>query len=213
MLELLLSPLKETIYMVSVSTLFALILGFPLGLILIITEKNGLWEHLLLNSILNTVINVLRSIPFIILIVILFPLSKIIVGTKIGTTATIVPLSIAAAPFVARIMEDSFREVDKGLIELGVSMGASTFEIIRKIIIPEALPSIISGVTLTIINLIGYSAMAGAVGGGGLGNLALQYGYYKFQPDIMIIAVFVIVILVQGVQFLGNKITFKLDKR
>lgn len=213
MLDLLIPPLLETIYMVSVSTVFSLVLGFPLGILLVITEKNGLWEKLLLNNILNTTINILRSIPFIILIILIFPLSKLIVGTKIGTTATIVPLSIAAAPFVARIMEGSFKEVDPGLIELGVSMGATTPEIIKKVLIPEALPSIISGITLTIINLIGYSAMAGAVGGGGLGNLALQYGYYRFQTDIMIVCVIVIVILVQIIQFMGNKLAWKVNKK
>lgn len=213
MLDLLMPPLLETIYMVSVSTVFSLIIGFPLGILLVITEKDGLWEKLVFNNILNTIINVLRSIPFIILIILLFPLSSLIVGTKIGTTATIVPLSIAAAPFVARIMEGSFKEVDPGLIELGVSIGGTTSEIIRKVLIPEALPSIISGITLTIINLIGYSAMAGAVGGGGLGDLALQYGYYRYQTDVMILCVIVIVILVQMVQLLGNKLALKVNKK
>ncbi len=213
MLDLLIPPFLETIYMVSVSTVFSLIIGFPLGILLVITEKDGLWEKILLNNILNTVINILRSIPFIILIILLFPLSSLIVGTKIGTTATIVPLSIAAAPFVARLMEGSFKEVDPGLIELGVSIGGNTYEIIKKVLIPEALPSIISGITLTIINLIGYSAMAGAVGGGGLGNLALQYGYYRYQTDVMILCVIVIVILVQMIQWLGNKLALRVNKK
>lgn len=213
MLDLLIPPLLETIYMVGVSTVFSLVLGFPLGILLVITEKNGLWEKTVFNNILNTIINILRSIPFIILVILIFPLSKLIVGTTIGTTATIVPLSIAAAPFVARVMESSFKEVDTGLIELGVSMGATTSEIIKKILIPEALPSIISGVTLTIINLIGYSAMAGAVGGGGLGNLALQYGYYRFQTDIMIACVVIIVILVQVIQLLGDRLALKVNKK
>lgn len=213
MIDLLLPSLMETLKMVFFSTVFALILGFPLGILLVITEKDGLWEKKVLNRVLNTIINIFRSIPFIILIILLFPLSELIVGTTIGTTATIVPLSLAAAPFTARVMESSFKEVDKGLIELGISMGASTLEIITKIIIPEALPSIVSGITLTIINLIGFSAMAGAVGGGGLGDLAMRFGYHRFQTDVMIAAVIVIVILVQLVQFSGDKIALIINKK
>ncbi len=213
MLELILTPLLETLYMVFLSSLFSIIIGFPLAILLIITEKDGLAEKPLLNNILNSIINILRSIPFIILIILIFPLSKLIVGKSIGTSATVVPLSIAAAPFVARVMESSFKEVDQGVIELGLAMGASNFEIIWKILIPEAIPSIISGVTMTIINLIGYSAMAGAIGGGGLGDLALQYGIYDFQPKIMYMAVIVIVFLVQTIQFIGNRLANKANKK
>ncbi|HZJ83556.1 MAG TPA: ABC transporter permease subunit, partial [Clostridia bacterium] len=142
-----------------------------------------------------------------------FPLAKLIVGKSIGTTATIVPLSIAAAPFVARIMESSIREIDKGVIESSLAMGASVLQIIRRVLIPESLPSIVSGITLTIINLIGYSAMAGAIGGGGLGNLAIRFGLYKFDTKVMLISLAIIIVLVQGVQFLGTKLTIKIDKR
>ncbi len=213
MLELLIPSILETLYMVSVSTLIALVIGFPLGIILVMTEKGGLSENLLVNNILNFIINLLRSIPFIILIILIFPLSKLLVGTMIGTTATIVPLAISAAPFVARVMETSLKEVDKGVVEFGVSMGASNFEIISKILVPEALPSIISSITLTIINLISYSAMAGMVGGGGLGNLALQYGYYRTDKAILYAAVIVIILMVQAFQLAGDKLAKSVNKK
>jgi len=213
MAELIIPSLLETIYMVSLSTLFSLIIGFPLGVLLVITEKGNIWERPLLNQLLNGIINILRSFPFIILMILVFPISKLIVGQTIGTTATIVPLSIAAAPFVARIMESSLKEVDKGIIEFSLSMGASIPEIIFKVLIPEALPSLILGITMTIINLIGYSAMAGAIGGGGLGNLAIRYGLYRFETDIMIASVFVIILLVQGIQFIGNRLSTIVNKK
>ncbi|GFN34573.1 methionine ABC transporter permease [Tepidimicrobium xylanilyticum] len=213
MAELIIPALFETLYMVFFSTLFSLIIGFPLGVLLVITEKGNIWEKPLLNQILNGIINILRSFPFIILMIIVFPISKLIVGQSIGTTATIVPLSIAAAPFVARIMESSLKEVDKGIIEFSLSMGASIPEIIFKVLIPEALPSLILGITLTIINLIGYSAMAGAIGGGGLGNLAIRYGLYRFETGIMIASVFVIILLVQGIQFIGNRLSTIINKK
>ncbi len=213
MADLILIPTLETIFMVFASTLFSLIIGFPLGILLVITEKGNIWEKPLFNKILGGLINVLRSIPFIILMILVFPLSKLIVGKSIGTTATIVPLSIAAAPFVARIMESSFREIDIGVIESSLAMGASVWQIIRRVLIPESLPSIVSGITLTIINLIGYSAMAGAIGGGGLGNLAIRFGLYKFDTRVMLIALAIIIILVQGVQFIGTRLTIKIDKR
>lgn len=213
MLDLLIPSTLETLYMVILSTIIAIIIGFPIGIILVLTEKDGLSENLVLNNILNFIINLLRSIPFIILIILIFPLSKIIVGTMIGTTAIIVPLSISAAPFVARVMEGSLKEVDKGVIEFGVSMGATNFEIITKILIPEALPSIISSITLTIINLIGYSAMAGMIGGGGLGNLALQYGYYRTEKSILYASVIVIIVLVQVFQVIGDKLAKKVNKK
>lgn len=199
--------------MVFFSTIFSLLLGFPLGVLLTITEKNGVWEKSILNQILNGVINVLRSFPFIILMIIVFPLSRLIVGSTIGTKATIVPLSIAAAPFVARIIESSLKEVDNGVIEASISMGASVPQIIFKVLIPEAMSSLVLGITMTIINLIGYSAMAGAIGGGGLGDLAIRYGLYRFQKDIMIVSVVLIVILVQMIQLIGNKIASSIDKR
>lgn len=213
MANLVLPSLVETLYMVSVSTVFSLLIGFPLGILLVVTDKGSIWEKTLFNNILNGVINVLRSFPFLILMILLFPLAKIIVGKTIGTTATIVPLSIAAAPFVARIMESSLKEVDKGVIELSLSMGATVPQIIFKVLIPEALPSIVLGITLTIINVIGYSAMAGAIGGGGLGDLAIRFGLYRYQSDVMIVSVLIIVILVQVIQYLGNTIAFKINKK
>lgn len=213
MFELVMPSLIETLYMVIVSTIFSLLIGFPLGVLLVITKKDNIWEKALFNKIIGSIINVLRSLPFIILMVIVFPLARLIVGTTVGTTAVIVPLSIAAAPFVARVIEGNLKEVDKGVIELSLSMGATVPEIITKVLIPEALPSIILGVTLTIINLIGYSAMAGAIGGGGLGDLAIRHGYYGRNKEIMYIAVLVITVLVQGVQFLGNHLSLKLNKK
>lgn len=213
MADLLLQPLLETLYMVLFSTIFSLLLGFPLGILLVITEKDNIWEKPLFNKILNGIINVLRSFPFLILMILLFPLAKLIVGTRIGTTATIVPLSIAAAPFVARVMEGSLREVDKGLIELSLSMGATIPQIICKVLVPEAMPSMILGITLTVINLIGYSAMAGALGGGGLGDLAIRFGYYGFKTDVMIYSVFIIIVLVQSIQLLGNKLSTSINKK
>ena len=213
MADLILTPTLETIYMVFASTIFSLIIGFPLGILLVITEKGSIWEKPFFNKILSGSINVLRSIPFIILMILVFPLAKVIVGKSIGTTATIVPLSIAAAPFVARIMESSIREIDKGVIESSLAMGASVWQIIRRVLIPESLPSIVSGITLTIINLIGYSAMAGAIGGGGLGNLAIRFGLYKFDTKVMLISLAIIIVLVQGVQFIGTRLTISIDKR
>lgn len=213
MTELIIPSLLESLYMVFFSTIFSLLLGFPLGILLVITEKGSIWEKPLLNNVLNSIINILRSFPFLILMILLFPLSSLIIGKSIGTTATIVPLSIAAAPFVARVMESSLKEVDKGVVELSLSMGARTSQIISKVLIPEALPSIVLGITLTIINLIGYSAMAGAIGGGGLGDLAIRYGLYRFQTDVMIVSVIIIIILVQSVQFIGNTLAAKINKK
>lgn len=181
MAELIIPSLLETLYMVFSSTLLSLILGFPLGILLVITETDSIWEKPVLNKILNSIINIFRSLPFIILMILVFPISRLLIGQTIGTTATIVPLSIAAAPFVARVIEGNLKEVDKGVIESSLSMGATSFEIITKVLIPESMPSLILGVTLTIINIIGYSAMAGAIGGGGLGDLSIRYGLYRRQ--------------------------------
>lgn len=213
MTDLVISATLESLYMVFFSTFFSVILGLPIGILLVITEKGSIWEKPLLNKVLDGIINILRSFPFIILMILIFPLSKFIVGSTIGTTAAIVPLSIAAAPFVARIMQSSLLEVDKGIIESSLSMGASTFQVIWKVLLPEALPSIILGITLTIINIIGYSAMAGAIGAGGLGDLAIRYGYYRFQGDTMAIAVIVTILFVQGVQFFGNRLAMKINKK
>jgi D-methionine transport system permease protein len=213
MADLVIPSLIETLYMVAFSTIFSLILGFPLGILLVVTEKGNIWEKPKFNQILNSIINILRSFPFLILMIVIFPLSTLIVGKSIGTTATIVPLSVAAAPFVARIIETSIKEVDKGVIELSLSMGATIPQIIIKVLIPEAMPSIVLGITLTIINIIGYSAMAGAIGGGGLGDLAIRYGHYRRETDVMIVAVVIIVIMVQSIQYFGNTLSAKINKK
>lgn len=200
----------QTLLMVLFSTIFSLVLGFPVGVLLCITNKNGIMPKPVLNQVLSRIVNVLRSFPFIILMIVLFPLSRIIVGTSIGTAATIVPLSIAAAPFVARIIESALNEVNPELIQAARAMGSTNMQIIVKVLIPEALPSLVDGITLTIINLIGYSAMAGAVGGGGLGDLAIRYGYQRFRTEIMFAAVVVILILVEIIQHIGTKISTKL---
>jgi len=205
-------PLFETLYMVFASTLFSVILGLPLGVITAISEEGHIWEKKGLNRILNSLINITRSFPFIILMIAVFPLTKLIVGKRIGTTAAIVPLTIAAIPFVARLVETAIKEISPGIIEAALSMGADVKQIIFRVLIPEALPSIASGITLTIINLIGYSAMAGAIGGGGLGNLAIRYGYQGFQKDVMIGTVIVLVVIVQVIQSIGSRIYNKLVK-
>ncbi len=200
----------QTLAMVALSAIFSLALGFPLGIFLCVTDPSGISPKPVLNQVLSRVVNVLRSFPFIILMILLFPLSRIIVGTSIGTVATIVPLSIAAAPFVARIIESSLREVNPGVIQAARAMGSLDRQIIFRVMIPEALPSLVSGVTLTVINLIGYSAMAGAIGGGGLGDLAIRYGYQRFRTDIMIAAVVIILILVELIQLAGTRISNRL---
>ena len=200
----------QTAVMVVFSTLFSLLLGFPLGILLCTSDpQSGIRPRPALYQILTRVVNALRSFPFIILMIVLFPLSRVLVGTSIGTKATIVPLSIAAAPFVARIIESALKEVDKGVVQAARAMGSTTMQIIFKVLIPEALPSLIDGVTLTVINVIGYSAMAGAVGGGGLGDLAIRYGYQRFRSEIMAIAVIVILIMVELIQMLGTALSHK----
>lgn len=205
-------PLYETLYMVFASTFFSVILGMPLGIITAISEEGHIWERKGLNKILNGVINITRSFPFIILMIAVFPLTKIIVGKRIGTTAAIVPLTISAIPFVARIIETAIKEINSGIIEAALSMGADVKQIVFRVLIPEALPSIALGITLTIINLIGYSAMAGAIGGGGLGNLAIRFGYQGFQKDVMIGTVIVLILMVQVIQGIGTKVYNKLLK-
>ena len=203
--ELVLQSTWETVVMVFFSTLFAILLGFPLGIFLFVTSPRGIAPKIIPYQLISRIVNVLRSFPFVILMIVLFPLSRVVLGTAIGTEATIIPLSIAAAPFIARLTETALNEVDKGVIQAAVAMGASKRQVVRKVLIPEALPSIISGVTLTIITLIGYSAMAGAIGGGGLGDLAIRYGYQRFRTDVMIESVVIIVAMVEVIQFLGNK--------
>lgn len=200
----------QTAVMVVFSTLFSLLLGFPLGILLCTSDpQSGIRPRPVLYQILTRVVNALRSFPFIILMIVLFPLSRVLVGTSIGTKATIVPLSIAAAPFVARIIESALKEVDRGVVQAARAMGSTTMQIIFKVLIPEALPSLIDGVTLTVINVIGYSAMAGAIGGGGLGDLAIRYGYQRFRSEIMAIAVIVILLMVELIQMLGTALSHK----
>ena len=204
----------QTLAMVGASTVFSMILGLPLGILLCVTDPDtGIIPKPILYQVITRIVNVLRSFPFIILIILLFPLSSLILGTSIGTAATIVPLSIAAAPFVARIIETALKEVDPLVVQAAKSMGSTNSQIIFKVLLPEAMPSLVSGVTLTIINLIGYSAMAGAVGGGGLGDLAIRYGYQRFNTPILIASVIVILVLVEVIQFIGTKITSTLMKK
>lgn len=200
----------QTLEMVLFSTLFSTILGFPLGILLCMTNPTGITPRKNLNRVISRVVNILRSFPFIILMILLFPLSRLILGTSIGTAATIVPLSIAAAPFVARVIESALNEVDPEVVQAARAMGSSHRQIIWKVLVPEAMPSIVAGITLTIINLIGYSAMAGAIGGGGLGDLAIRYGYQRFRTDIMFWSVVVILVLVEVIQFAGTRISNKM---
>ena len=200
----------QTLEMVLFSTLFSTILGFPLGILLCMTGPSGITPKKNLNRVISRVVNVLRSFPFIILMILLFPLSRLILGTSIGTVATIVPLSIAAAPFVARVIESALNEVDPEVVQAARAMGSSNRQIIWKVLVPEAMPSIVAGITLTIINLIGYSAMAGAIGGGGLGDLAIRYGYQRFRTDVMFWSVVVILVLVEVIQFAGTRISNKM---
>lgn len=216
LVTLVLTSTIQTLQMVILATFFSLLLGLPLGVLLSVTSnemQGGIIPRPVLNQILGRIVNVLRSFPFIILMIVLFPLSRIILGTSIGTTAAIVPLSIAAAPFVARVIESALKEVDPGVVQAAKSMGSTNWQIIIKVLIPEALPSLVAGITLTIINLIGYSAMAGAIGGGGLGDLAIRYGYQRFRGDVMIVSVIVILIMVELVQVIGDKVVAKLMEK
>ncbi|NMM64616.1 ABC transporter permease [Clostridium sp. P21] len=210
--EILLPALGETIQMVLISTFLAVVIGFIPAIILVLTDEDGLRPNKFIYKILDFIINTLRSFPFLILMISIFPLTKLIVGTSIGTNAAIVPLTLAAAPFAARVIESSMKEVDKGVIEAAKSFGSSNWQIIYKVILKEAFPSIILGITLTVISVVGYSAMAGAIGGGGLGNVAINYGYYRFKTDIMIYTVVILIVLVQVFQSLGTFIYRKLSK-
>ena len=210
--EIIGKALIETLEMVFVSTTFSVILGFIPAIILTLTANDGLKPNKIIYTILDFIINTLRSFPFIILMVIIIPLTRLIAGKSIGTEAAMVPLTIAAAPFVARVIESALREVDKGVIEAAKSFGASNTQIIFKVMLKEAIPSIMSGITLTIISIVGYSAMAGAVGGGGLGDVAIRYGYQRYQTDVMIVTCIILIIVVQLLQFLGNYFYNKLSK-
>ena len=204
----------ETLYALALQSLFAYIIGLPLGVMLVIGEKNGIrplpgW----LMKLANIAVNLLRSVPFLILMIIALPLSKLIVGTKIGTAATIPPMVIAAFPLVARMVESALREVDQGVIEAAQSMGASTWQIVTKVLLPEAKPSLLSGAAITMTTILGYGAMAGIIGGGGLGKIAIDYGYYNFKTIVMWAAVIGLILLVQIIQSLGSKLSAASDKR
>ncbi len=212
-LALLIPAFMETLYMVFFATIFSVVMGLPLGLLAVITGRGHIMEMPRVNKVLDILINIFRSFPFIILMILVLPLSRVIVGTTIGSTASIVPLSISAAPFVARIVEGAVKEVDRGLLEASKSLGASKREIILKVLLPEAMPSLIHGLIITVISLVGYSAMAGAIGGGGLGDLAIRYGYQRFRVDIMIASVVSIILVVQGIQFAGNKLVYNINRK
>ncbi|MBR2164501.1 MAG: ABC transporter permease [Campylobacter sp.] len=210
--KLLLEATLDTLYMTFVSTFLAFIIGLGLAIILVITNKNGLKPNKAIYNVLDIIVNTLRSFPFIILIIVLFPFTKFIVGTSIGTTAAIVPLTIGSAPFIARLIENAMNEVDHGIIEAALSYGATKTQIIFKVIFIEALPSIINAITLTLIVVIGFTAMAGAVGGGGLGDVAMRYGFQRFRPDIMAYTVIILIAMVQIIQSSGNFL-YKITKK
>ena len=212
-LPLLTKALGETIYMVIVSMAIASIIGVPLGVLLHTTDKGQILENTAINQSIGSIVNAVRSIPFIILMVAIIPLTRFIVGSAIGTTAAIVPLVIASIPFIGRQVETSLKEVPAGLVEAALSMGATPTQIITKVLLPEAMPSIVSQLTTVIIALVGESAMAGAIGGGGLGDLAIRYGYQRFRPEVMLATVVILIVLVQAVQFAGNTLSKYLNKR
>lgn len=211
--SLLLKSLAETLYMLSISALIAAAVGVPLGILLVVTEKGNILSCSFINRPLAFMINMIRSIPFIILMVAIIPFTRMVAGTSIGTTAAIVPLTLAAIPYTARLVETSIREIPSGLIEAAESMGASPFQIITKVLIPEALPSIIENMTVVVVTLIGSSAMAGTIGGGGLGDLAIRYGYQRFQADVMIATIIVLIVIVQLIQFTGSTLSRKTNKK
>ena len=213
MIPLLTKALGETVYMVAVSMAIASALGIPLGVLLYATDKGQILESPVLNKVIGTVVNAIRSIPFIILMVAIIPLTRLLVGSAIGTTAAMVPLVIASIPFIGRQVETSLKEVPYGLIEAALSMGATPMQIISRVLLPESMPGIVAQLTTVVISLVGESAMAGAIGGGGLGDLAIRYGYQRFRPEVMIATVIILIVLVQAVQFVGNTIAKHLDKK
>ena len=211
--SMLLEGTRDTLYMTLVSTLFGYILGLPIGIILTVTDKDGIKPNAGIYKVMDIVVNILRSIPFLILLILVIPLTKAIVGKSYGSSATIVPLVIAAAPFIGRMVESSLKEVDHGVIEAAQSMGAGTFTIIFKVLLAEARTSLLVGLTIAVGTILGYSAMAGTVGGGGLGDIAIRYGYYRYQTDIMIVTIVILVLLVQILQGIGMMISRKYDHR
>ena len=213
MIRLIAAPTGETLYMVAVSALIATIFGLPLGVFLATSAKGELFAAPWVNRVLGVIVNATRSTPFIILVVAIIPFTRLIAGTSIGTNAAIVPLTIAATPFIARLIEGAIREVDQGLIEAARAFGASPLQIVLKVLVPEALPGIVLGLTLAVVSLLGFSAMVGAVGGGGLGDLGIRYGYQRFMPEMMLAVVVVLIVLVQAVQSIGDRLARRLNKR
>ncbi|WP_302668796.1 methionine ABC transporter permease [Eubacterium sp. AF15-50] len=212
-ITMLLEGVRDTLYMTLASTFFGYVLGLPLGVILAVTDKDGIKPNAFIYKILDIIVNILRSIPFLILLILVIPITRAIVGKTYGSTATVVPLVIAAAPFIARMVESSLKEVNGGVIEAAQSMGAGTFTIIWKVLLAEARTSLLVGVTIALGTILGYSAMAGVVGGGGLGDIAIRYGYYRYQTDIMLVTIVILVLLVQIMQWVGMLLSKKLDRR
>jgi len=213
LVNLLLTGTKETLYMVFLSSIIAFLLGVPIGVVLVVTDKGGIFPLFKVNKIVGLIINVIRSMPEMILIIILLPLSKLIVGTTLGANAAIVSISIGSAPFIARIIENSLKEVEFGKIEAAEAMGAKPLEIIKKVLLPEALPSIIRGITIAIIGIIGFTAIAGAIGAGGLGSLAIRFGYQRFRTDVLIGTVVILIIIVQLIQVIGELIAKSINRK
>lgn len=213
MLALFLSSFGETLLMVGASGIMGTLLGVPLGIVLHLTGRDGILPHTAFNRTTGIIVNAVRSTPFIILLVAVIPLTRFFVGSSIGTAAAIVPLTIAAAPFVARLVESALREVDRGLVEAAQAMGATTSQIVFKVLVPEAFSGIVAGLTITFVSLVGYSAMAGAIGGGGLGDLGIRYGYQRFLPEVMLLVVVILIVFVQLVQTLGDVLVRRLSHR
>ena len=212
-INLLIQGFLETVQMTVISTVVAVLLGVPLGVILVITSRGHIMQNEAVNKVLGAIVNATRSIPFIILMVAIIPFTRLVAGTSIGTTAACVPLTLAAIPFLARLVETAIKEVNGGVIEAAQSMGATPLQIIWKVLLPEALPTLIDNITVLIVNLISYSAMAGAIGGGGLGDIAIRYGYQRFQGDVMLATIVILIVLVQVIQSLGDYLSRKINKK
>lgn len=206
LMSMILEASVETLYMTGVAALFTLVFGLPLGVLLVISDRGGIWERPAFNRVLGALVNIGRSAPFVILMVAVAPLTRLIIGTSIGTGAAIVPLVVAAVPFMGRVVEQSLHEVDPGLIEAATAMGSSNWQIVTKVLVPEALPSLIRGTALMLVNLIGYSAMAGAIGGGGLGDVAVKWGYMRYRNDVMLASLVVLLAMVQVMQWIGDSL-------
>ncbi|MBF7096028.1 methionine ABC transporter permease [Alkalibacter mobilis] len=209
--DILIKGTLDSLYMIFASTFFSYLFGLPLGIALVVTGDNHIMPAKHVNRVLETVVNIVRSVPFIILIIAVMPFTRMVAGTSIGPKAAIVALVIGATPFVARLVESSLKEVDKGIIEAATSMGCSKFEIIYKVMVPESMPSLIMGASITTITLVGYSAMAGVLGGGGLGDIAIRYGYYRYEGELMVVTIILLVAIVQGIQVIGNKWSKKIN--